>query len=122
MKHNPYTTAKQLCQHTNTRLTQKNLARINPEDEDTPEDTPTLSTPYKVEWNSAWLTKQDLHHAHNGTQSLETYKQTTAPQRKNTRKTPSTPPHKPGGWQPHHTTYTTRPINPDLDAEATGNY
>jgi hypothetical protein len=45
-------TAKRLCQHIDSGLTQKNLARIDPEDE----DTPILSIPYKVEWNSAWLT------------------------------------------------------------------
>ena len=32
------------------------------------------------------------------------------------------PPHKPGGWQPQHTTYTTQPINPYLDARATRTY
>jgi hypothetical protein len=73
-----YVTAKQLCHHIDTGLTPKALDRINPEDE----DTPILSIPYKVEWNNAWLTEPDLHHAHNGTQALETYKQTTAPQRK----------------------------------------
>jgi hypothetical protein len=73
-----------------------------------------------VEWNSAWLTEPDLHHAYNGTQALKTYnKQTTAPQRKKTRKTTPTPPHKLGGWQPQNTTYTTQPFIPDLDAEAT---
>jgi hypothetical protein len=72
-----------------------------------------------VEWNSPWLTESDLHLAHNGTQALETYKQTTAPQRKKTRKTPPTPPNKLDGWQPQH---TTQPINLYLDAEATGTY
>jgi hypothetical protein len=46
----------------------------------------------------------------------------TAPQRKKRRETPPTPPHQLGGWQPRHTTYTTQPINPNLDVEATGAY
>ena len=58
-------TAKQLCQHIDSGLTPKNLVRINPEDE----DTPILSIPYSVEWNSACLVEPDILHAHNGTPS-----------------------------------------------------
>jgi hypothetical protein len=72
-----------------------------------------------MERNNAWLTEPDLQHVHNGTHALETHKQTTAPQRKKPRKTPPTPPNKPVGCQPHHTIYTTQPINPVLDVEAT---
>jgi hypothetical protein len=39
---------------------------------------------------------------------------------KKTRTTPPTPPSCPCGWHPQHTTYTTQPINPDLDAVPTG--
>ena len=117
MEHNPHHSQAVLPAHrlwTNT----KNLVQINPEDE----DTPILSIPYSGEWNNAWLTEPNILHAHNGIQAAETYNQTTAPQCKKTRKTPPTPPHRPGGWQPQHTTYTTQPINPDQDAEATCNY
>ena len=51
MELNPYHSQATLSAHrlwTNI----KNLVKLNPEDE----DTPILSIPYSVEWNSAWLT------------------------------------------------------------------
>jgi hypothetical protein len=41
---------------------------------------------------------------------------------KKTRTAPPTPRHRQCGWLPRHTTYTTHPINPDLDAVPTGTF
>ena len=56
---------------------------------------------------------------HTSTRDLQTNHRPTT---QKTRKTPPTRPHKRGGWQPQHTTYTTQPINPDLDTEATSTH
>ncbi len=74
MEHNPHNSQTTLPAH-RLRTNTKNLVRVNPEDE----DTPILSIPYKVKWNCAWLADLDILHAHNGTQAVETYKQSTAP-------------------------------------------
>jgi hypothetical protein len=47
------------------------------------------------------------------------YKQTTH-YKKKTRTPPPTPSHRQCGWNPRYTTYTTHPINLDLDAVPTG--
>jgi hypothetical protein len=111
-------TAQILCQHISQGHAPKQRDRVNEEDE----DTPILSIPFKVEWDSARITETDIILAHNGKQTIETYTLNTAPKQKKTRKHPPTPPHQPGGWQPQPTTFTTQPINPDLDTIATGSH
>jgi hypothetical protein len=44
------------------------------------------------------------------------------PLRKKTRTAPQTPPPRLCGWHSQHTTYTTHPINPDLDAIPAGSF
>jgi hypothetical protein len=44
-------TTKHLCQHFDTGLTTKHLARIHPEDE----DTPILDIPFQATWKAAWV-------------------------------------------------------------------
>jgi hypothetical protein len=94
------------------------LTRVHPNDE----DTPILSIPFNVAWKSAWLVKSDIFNISNGKIDINKFLHNESPQRKHTRAIPPTPLPQPHGWHPKHTTFTTIPINPDLDAAPTGYY
>ena len=71
---------------------------------------------------SYWLSEDTALSLPNGSLSIHNYKISKLPHKKKTRTAPSTPPHRQCGWLPRHTTYTTHPINPDLDAVPTGTF
>jgi len=111
--------AKDLCKHIHSELApHHHLTRIHPEDE----DTPILSIPFDVTWRGAWLEDSDLLQLPHGKSALETYALNKVSLSKEKRTAPSAPPLRTGGWRPKHTTFTTIPINPDLDAIPTGTY
>jgi hypothetical protein len=111
-------TAKQFCHHRMNGLTTTHLARDNPENE----DTSILSIPFKVTWNPTWVSEATILTTPSGKTTIDKYNATKAPKRKKTRTTPPLPPKQPEGWHPRHTTFTTKPINPDLDATPTGTF
>jgi hypothetical protein len=111
-------TAKQLCQHIDSGFTPEHLSRIHPEDE----DTPILDIPFQATWKATWISEDTAKSLPNGTSALQNYKTNKHPPKKKTRTPPPTPPHRQCGWLPRHTTYTTHPINPDLDAIPTGTF
>jgi len=49
-------TTKHLCQHIDSGLTPEHLARIHPEDE----DTPILGIPFQATWKAAWLSEDTV--------------------------------------------------------------
>jgi hypothetical protein len=110
--------AKHLCQHIDSGFTPEHLARIHPEDE----DTPILYIPFQATWKVTWLPEDTARSLPNGNIAIHNYKLSKLPHKKKTRTVPPTPPHRQCGWLPRHTTYTTHPINPDLDAVPTGTF
>jgi len=99
-------TAKHPCDHIHGGLTPEHRNRINPEDE----DTPILSIPFEVNGS-----EDIVRSLPNGSSALQNYRISKPPLRKKTRTAP----------QPlrlAYTTYTTHPINPDLDAVPTGSF
>ena len=92
-------------------LTPEHLVRIRPEDE----DTPSLAIPFEVTWKAACLWEDIVRSLPNDNLAIHNYKMSKPPLKKNT----ITPPHRLCGCFPRYTTYTTHPINPDLDAAPT---
>ncbi len=99
-------------------LTAEHLTRENSDDE----DTPILSIPLKVTWHPTWVHDTTVLTTPSGKTKIENYNTTKAPQRKKTRTSPPAPQQQPMGWHPRYTSFTTKPINPDLDAIPTGAY
>jgi hypothetical protein len=99
-------------------LTTAHLTRENSDDE----DTPILSIPFRVTWHPAWVSETTVLTTPSGKTTIDNYNTTKAPKRKKTRTTPPMPPKQPEGWHPRFTTFTTEPINPDLDAIPTRAY
>ncbi len=99
-------------------LTTAHLTRDNPEDE----DAPILSIPFKVTWKPSRVSEATILTTPSGKSTIDNYTATKAPKRKKTRTSPPLPPKQPEGWHQRHTTFTTKPINPDLDATPTGTF
>jgi hypothetical protein len=111
-------TAKKNCQHIHRGFTPEHIARIHPEDE----DTPILDIPFEATWKAAWLSEDTARSLTNGNPAIHNYKNSKLPHKKKIRTAPPTPPHRQCGWLPRYTTYTTHPINPDQDAVLTGTF
>jgi hypothetical protein len=111
-------TAKQLCQHIDSGFTPEHLTRIHPEDE----DTPILSILFQATWKAAWVSEDIARSLPSGSSAIHNYKISKLPRKKKTITAPPTPPHCQCGWLPRHTTYTTHPINSDMDALPTGTF
>ncbi len=111
-------TAKHLCQHIHSSFTPEHLARMHPEDE----DTPILDIPFEATWKAAWLLEDTVRSLPNDNPTIQNYKTSKLPHKKKTRTAPPTPSHRQCGWLPRYTTYTTHPINPDLDAVPIGTF
>jgi len=105
-------TAKQLSRHVENGLVPNKFDRTNPEDE----DTRILSIPFNTDWKPAWMEEPLVITTPNGKSAIDTYHKNKAPTRKKVRTAPPAPKQQPRGWHPEHTTFTTSPINPDLDA------
>ena len=99
-------------------LTAEHLTRENSDDE----DTPILSIPFKVAWQPTWVRETTVLTTPSGKTTIDNYNTSKAPKRKKPRTSPPAPPQQPVGWHPLYTTFTTKPINPDLDAIPTGAY
>jgi hypothetical protein len=109
-------TAKQFCHHRMGGLTTAHLTRDNPEDE----DAPILSITFNITWNPTRVSEAMVLTTPNGKSTIDKYITTKAPTRKKVRASPPASPEQPEGWHPRHTTFTTKPINQDLDAIPTG--
>jgi len=109
---------RDLCKYIHSGLALDHFIRVHPEDE----DTPILIIPSNVAWIGAWLTKSDFLQLPNGKIALDKYVLNKIPLSKKKQTTPSIPFPKSGGWRSKHTSFTTTPINPDLDVVPTGNY
>jgi hypothetical protein len=109
-------TAKHICQHFHSGFTPEHLARIHPDDE----DTPILDIPFKATWKEAWLPEDIARSLLNGNTAIHNYNIGKLPLKKKRRTAPPTPPHRQCGWLPCYITYTTYPINPDMDTVPTG--
>ena len=70
----------------------------------------------------AWVDESLVLTTPNGKTAIDTYHKNKAPTRKKVRTAPPAPKQQPRGWHPTHTTFTTSPINPDLDAIPTATY
>jgi len=57
-----------------------------------------------------------------GKHTIDNYTLNKTPIRNKVRTTPSIPSPQTKGWHPKHTTFTTKPINPDLDSVSTGSF
>ncbi len=97
-------------------LTAEHLTRDNSDEE----DTPILLIPFTVTWRPTWVSEDTVLTTPSGNSTIATYITTNAPIRKKTRTYPPIPPKQLEGWHPRHTTFTTQPINPNLDAIPTG--
>jgi len=111
-------TTKHLYQHIDNGFTPAHLARIHPEDE----DTPILDILFQATWKGAWVSEDTAKSLPNGNLAIHNYKTSKLPPKKKTRTAPPTPPHRQCEWIPRHTTYITHAINPDLDALPTGTF
>ncbi len=111
-------TAKQLCKHFNNGLTPGKLTRDNPEDE----DTPILSIPFRVTWKPAWVPEETILITPKRKTTIDNYAQRKAPIRNKTRTASLTFPPQTKGWHPKHTTFTSRPINSDMETAPTGSF
>jgi len=114
--HTAHLTAKHLCEHIYNGLTPDHLKLDRPDDE----DTPILSIPFQVTWKPTWVPEDTVLTTPSGTTTINNYTNTKTSTRKKSRTSPPTPPTQPKGWNPKHTTFTTRPINPDLNSAPTG--
>jgi len=110
-------TAKHLCQHIHNGFTPKHLSRVCQEDE----DTPILAIPFEVTWQATWLSEDTIRSLPNGNSAIQNYEGSKLPKKTNENGFPN-PPHRQCGWHPRYTSYTTHPINPDLDAVPTGRF
>ena len=110
--------AKHRCHHIHSGLTPEHLTRVHPEDE----DTPILDIPFGVRWQATWLSEDIARSLPNGNTTIHNNMSSKPSLTKKTRTTPLIPPPCLCGWHPKHTTYTTHPINPDLDAVPTGSF
>jgi hypothetical protein len=108
-------TTKHLFQPIHSGFTPQHLARIHPEEE----DTPILDIPFEATWEVAWLSEGTIRSLPNGGAAIHNKKVSKQPNKKKTRTAPPTPPRRQCGWLPRYTTYTTHPLNPDLDAVPT---
>jgi hypothetical protein len=104
--------AKQFCHHRMNGLNTAHLTRGRRH--------ANLSIPFKVTWNPTWVLEAAVLTTPSGKSIIDNYTTTKALTRKKTRTSPPLPPVHPKGWHPRHTTYTTKPINPDIDAIPTG--
>jgi len=75
---------------------------------------------YEVHWEPAWQTYETIMGTATGPQALDTYRRNQFAQRKKPRTTPPLATCQPGGWIPQHVTFSTQPINPDLDGQPLG--
>ena len=80
---------------------------------------PITDSTFEVHWKPAWQTYQTIMDSPFGPHALDTYRR----QRQSSNKKPRTAPPQPsatkGGWHPLHTTFSTQPINPNLDSTPT---
>jgi hypothetical protein len=83
-------TTKHLCQHIDNGFTPEHLARIHPEDE----DTPILDIPFQATWKAAWISEDTVRSLPNGNLAIHNYKISKLPHKKITRTAPPTPPHR----------------------------
>jgi hypothetical protein len=58
----------------------------------------------------------------NGKTAIDNYHDNKTTTRKKVKTAPPVPKQKPRGWHPKHTTFTTTPINPNLDVGPTATY
>jgi hypothetical protein len=77
---------------------------------------------YEVHWSPAWQLDSTIVDSESGLDALTTYKQRTRLERRNKRKTPPINAIKMGGWRSDNLTFSTTPINPDLDIYPTKRY
>ena len=81
-----------------------------------------MDIPFQATWKATWVSEDTANSLPNGTSALHNYKLNKQPPKNKKRTAPPTPPHRQCGWLPRHTTYTTHPISPDLDAIPTGTF
>jgi len=109
-------TTKKVCRHVDRGLIPITLDRTSPEDE----DTPILSIKFDINWKPVWVDETTILTSPNGKTTIDTYHTNKAPTRKKVITTPLSPIPQSRGWHPKNITFTTRPINPDLDSTPTG--
>jgi hypothetical protein len=83
-------TTKHLCQHVHSGFTPKHLARVCPEDE----NTPIFAIPFEVIWQPTWLPEDTIRSLPNGNLAIHNYKISKLPTKKNTRTAPPTRSHR----------------------------
>ena len=111
--------AQHLCRHIHNGFTPNHLARVCPEDE----ETPILATPFEVTWQATWLSEDTIRSLPKGNTTIQTYKISKLPTKKKFKDgPPNSPAYRQCGWNSRHTTYTIHPVNPDLDAVPTGTF
>jgi hypothetical protein len=77
---------------------------------------------YEVHWEPAWQLDSTIMDCENGPTALQAYKQKTQVPRRVKRRTPLENPITKEGWRSTNLTFSTTPINPDLDINPTGRY
>jgi hypothetical protein len=83
-------TTKHLCQHIDRGFTLEHLARIHPEDE----DSPILDIPFQATWKAVWISEDTARSLPNGNLAIHNYKIRKLPHKKKARTAPPIPPHR----------------------------
>jgi hypothetical protein len=77
---------------------------------------------YEVHWQPAWQLESTIIESESGPHALAQYKQRTQTQRRTKRRTPIINQKTEEGWRSPNLTFSTTPINPDLDTHPTNRY